>query len=199
MRTKDRKCTGWSYFAGHVHHAEPPLSLGGCRQSFPSCRSLYIRRPPYEPDDPWADHTIPAVCVSIGRILQNTAPICCLSFDGIGVRHPGMTRGAAARSPACSTFPLSCHRQAKNLIFPFAFRSEVLLVSCGSRGGYALGFCGRSTCGETDAGVPGCRIQIRSKGKQRVGAVSCGIRSIETQIAVIRFLIGRYDIDGLRV
>jgi len=35
------------------------------------------------------------------------------------------------------------------------------------------------------AGVPGCRTPIRSKGKQRFGAVSCRKRSIETQTAVI--------------
>ena len=32
-----------------------------------------------------------AICVLIDRILQNTAPICCLPFDGIGARHPGVT------------------------------------------------------------------------------------------------------------
>ena len=37
---------------------------------------------------------IPAVCVSIDRFLQNRTPICCLPFDGIGVRHPGNGRFA---------------------------------------------------------------------------------------------------------
>jgi hypothetical protein len=42
--------------------------------------------------------------------------------------------------------------------------------------------------------MPGCRTPIRSKGKQRVGAVFCGIRSIETQTAVI-FLPSLYPLD----
>ena len=35
---------------------------------------------------------VTAVCVSIERVLQNTAPIRCLPFDGIGARHCGMAR-----------------------------------------------------------------------------------------------------------
>ena len=35
--------------------------------------------------------TITDVCISIERFLQNRAPICCLPFDCIEARHPGMT------------------------------------------------------------------------------------------------------------
>ena len=44
------------------------------------------------------DQEFTAVCVSIDRFQQDTAPVRCLRFDGIGVRHPGMTHDAAARS-----------------------------------------------------------------------------------------------------
>jgi hypothetical protein len=58
-----------------------------------------------------------AVCVSIDRIPQNMAPICCLSFDEIGARHPGMTHDAGAKSSVRSSFPLSCHPQ-KPRVYP---------------------------------------------------------------------------------
>ena len=32
-----------------------------------------------------------AICVSIDRFPQDTAPIRCLPFDGIGARYPAMT------------------------------------------------------------------------------------------------------------
>ena len=127
---------------------------------------------------------VTAVCVSIDRILQNTAPICCLPFDGIGVRHPGITHGAGARSPARSTFPLSCHPQKPRAYPPCAPRLTNNTSDRKANGEIRFLACWRSTCGEAVAGMPGCRTPIRSKGKQRVGAVSCGIRSIETQIAV---------------
>jgi hypothetical protein len=66
-------------------------------------------------------------------------------------------------------------------------------MSCSSRGGYTLGFCGWHESGnELRAGdlapascvMPGCRAPISSKDKQQIGAVFCGIRSIETQTAV---------------
>jgi hypothetical protein len=126
-----------------------------------------------------------AVCVAIDRIPQNTAPTRCLPFDCIGVRHPGIP---ASASPHVDL------QQARNLISLFAFRSEVSLASRGPRGGYALGFCGWYDSGnELRAGdlapascvMPGCRAPISSKGKQQIGAGFCGIRSIETQIAVI--------------
>ena len=34
---------------------------------------------------------VTAICVSIDRFLQDTAPNLCLPFDGTGARHPGMT------------------------------------------------------------------------------------------------------------
>jgi hypothetical protein len=68
---------------------------------------LVLPSDPEHPVQPF--HT--AVCVSIDRIPQNTAPICCLPFDEIGARHPGMTYGAGAKSPTCSSFLLSCHPQ----------------------------------------------------------------------------------------
>jgi hypothetical protein len=63
------------------------------------------------------DSSLTAVCVSIDRIPQNTAPMCCLSFDEIGARHPGMTHDAGAESPVRSSFPLSCHPQ-KPRVYP---------------------------------------------------------------------------------
>jgi hypothetical protein len=127
--------------------------------------------------------SLTAVCVSIDRIPQNTAPTRCLPFDCIGVRHPGIP---ASASPHVDL------QQARNLISLFAFRSEVSLASRSPRGGYALGFCGWYDSGnELRAGdlapascaMPGCRAPISSKGKQQIGAGFCGIRSIETQIA----------------
>jgi hypothetical protein len=94
-------------------------------------------------------------------------------------------------------------QQVWNLISPFAFRSEVLFVSRSSRGGYTLGFCGwHESRNELRVGdlapapcvMPGCRAPISSKGKQQIGAVFCGIRSIETQTAVCNHHGGR----GLR-
>jgi len=52
-----------------------------------------------------------AICVSIDRFAQNTVPICCLPFDDIGARHPGMTHNAGARSSGHNSFPLSGHSQ----------------------------------------------------------------------------------------
>jgi hypothetical protein len=128
--------------------------------------------------------SITAVCVSIDRIPQNTAPICCLSFDEIGARHPGMTHDAGAKSPARSSFPLSCHPQKPRVYPPRELRLTNNTSDRKANGEIRFQTCWRSTCGEADAGMPGCRTPIRSKGKQRVGAVFCGIRSIETQTAV---------------
>jgi hypothetical protein len=48
-----------------------------------------------------------AICVSIDRILQNTAPTCCLPFDGIGARHPGVSCTIRIRlNPTLSRFTL---------------------------------------------------------------------------------------------
>jgi len=42
----------------------------------------------------------------------------------------------------------------------------------------------------------GYQVPISSKGKQRVGAVSCGKRSIETQIAVTRTYLNVGSVSG---
>ena len=55
-----------------------------------------------------------AICVSIDRFLQNTATICCLCFDRIGARHPGI--GALAR-------PYSGLVQVGNSVLSFNSRS----------------------------------------------------------------------------
>ena len=39
---------------------------------------------------------ITAVCVSIDRFLQDTAPFCCLLFDGVGARHLGIASSAGS-------------------------------------------------------------------------------------------------------
>ena len=44
---------------------------------------------PHRPLLPIQRMDIPAVCVSIDRFLQDTAPNLCLPFDRIGARHPG--------------------------------------------------------------------------------------------------------------
>ena len=138
---------------------------------------------------------VTAVCFSIDRILQNTVPICCLSFDGSGIRHPGMTHGAGGRSPARSTFPLSCHPQKPRAYPPREPRPTNNTSYRKANGEIRFLACWRSMCGGADAGMPGCRTPIRSKGKQRVGAVSCGIRSIETQTAVRVNLVGYVNGD----
>ena len=47
----------------------------------------------------WRSKILTAGFISIDRFPQNTAPICCLPFDRIGVRHPGI--GASPGSPVC--------------------------------------------------------------------------------------------------
>ena len=64
-------------------------------------RDVRLLSPPGSVPDDFGRRSLllTAVCVSIDRFPQNTAPICCLSFDGIGARHPGMTHDAGAKSP----------------------------------------------------------------------------------------------------
>ena len=43
----------------------------------------------------WIERAESAICVSIDRIPQDTAPTRCLPFDRIGVRHPGIPASAS--------------------------------------------------------------------------------------------------------
>ena len=63
-------------------------------------------------------HRVPAGFISTDRFLQNRDPICCLCFDGIGTRHPGVTLGAGARSPGQNPSPLS-DRSRKPVKYPW--------------------------------------------------------------------------------
>jgi hypothetical protein len=95
-----------------------------------------------------------------------------------------MTHDAGAKSPARRSFPLSCHPQ-KLRAYPLR-EPRLTNNTSDQKANEEIQFltCWRSTCGEADAGMPGCRTPIRSKGKQRVGAGFYRIRSIETQTAV---------------
>ena len=87
---------------------------------------------------------------------------------GSGIRHPASWHPASAS-------PHGDLQQVVNLISPFIFQSEVLLVSRGSCGGCALGFCGRYNNGsELRAGDLAPASCVMPVGK----------RSIETRTAV---------------
>ena len=45
---------------------------------------------------PTETRSVTTACVSVDRVLQDPAPICCLVFRGIGARHPSMTLDAGA-------------------------------------------------------------------------------------------------------
>jgi hypothetical protein len=100
-----------------------------------------------------------------------------------------MTHDAGAKSPARSSFPLSCHPQKPRVYPPCELRLIHNISDRKANGEIRFQTCQRSMCGEAEAGMPGCRTPIQSKDKQRVGAIFCGIRSIETKTAVtkIRF------------
>jgi hypothetical protein len=86
----------------------------------------------------------------------------------------------------CSSFPLSCHPQK---LRAYSLREPRLTNNTSDqKANEEIQFltCWTSTCGEADAGMPGCRTPIRSKGKQQIGAVFYRIRSIETQTGVIK-------------
>jgi hypothetical protein len=111
-----------------------------------------------------------------------------------------MTHDAGAKSPARSSFPLSCHPQK---LRAYSLREPRLTNNTSDqKANEEIQFltCWTSTCGEADAGMPGCRTPIRSKGKQQIGAVFYRIRSIETQTAVERGLqwIGKLFISRSR-
>ena len=115
-----------------------------------------------------------AICVSIDRIPQDTAPTRCLPFDRIGVRHPGIP---ASASPHVDL------QQTRNLISSFAFRSEVSLVSHDSRGGYVLGFCGWHDSGNVlrigtwhrhRASCRDAELQFHQKINNKLGPYSVG-------------------------
>jgi hypothetical protein len=72
-----------------------------------------------------------AVCISIDRFPQNTAPTRCLPFDGIGARHPGIAASAGSYTDL---------RRVGNLVFPFAFRSLGSSSTHGSWWGYIVNF-----------------------------------------------------------
>ena len=122
----------------------------------------------------YEDPQLTAVCVSIDRILQNTAPICCLSFDGIGVRHPGMTHGVGARSLCVAHSHYRATRKNQGHI-PRVSRDSLTTLQTGKRTGKSDS---RPARGQR-AGklMPGCRdagLQYDQKVNNELGPYPVG-------------------------
>ena len=134
---------------------------------------------------------ITAGFISIDRFLRRELRFCCLPFDRIGARHPGVTLGPGVRSPGQNLSPLS-DRSRKPTKYPW-HELGVADDPADRKPNGKTGFPAylRPTSEPVDAPMPGCRTPIRSKGKQQNRSSILRKRSIEMKPAVI------VDVDSI--